>query len=191
MEPLATVYDLSDRGITAEPAALAESLLASVSAAVREAAGSPISLEESTITLAGSPSQWLPLNVYAPRVPSTVSIDGQGVTDYTLVDGKLWRQSGWVTRREPSLVNVTLEHGLDEVPADIVNMVCMFVAAGMSEAKSGFAKPRGRQYVSLDDWREGFTTGDREIVDPTELTDRVKASLRRRFSGSVTVTGGY
>src|SRR5690625_3818417 len=105
MQPLATVDDLEGRGITVEPQVLAESLLASVSAAVRDAAGSPISLEESTITLSGTPSQWLPLSVYAPRDPSAVTIDDVEVTDFKLIDSRLWRSGGWVIRSEPSLVN--------------------------------------------------------------------------------------
>lgn len=190
MQPLAAIDDLENRGIAVEPRVLTESLLDSVSAAVRDAAGSPISLEESTITLSGTPSQWLPLNVYAPREPSAVVVDGVEVTDFKLIDDQLWRRGGWVVRSEPSQVTLTLEHGLDRVPADIVNMVCMFVAAGMAEAASGFSKPRGRQYISLDDYREGFATGEREIIDPTELPERVQNALRKRFAGSVVVTGG-
>src|SRR5690625_144396 len=161
MQPLATVDDLAGRGISTEPRALAESLLESVSASVRDAAGSPISLHTSTFTLSGTPSPWLSLHVYAPRDPSEVTIDGVEVTDFKLIDGNLWRRGGWVVSHDPSHVSVTLEHGLDQVPADIVNMVCMFVAAGMTEAKSNFQKPRGRQYMSLDDYREGFATGER------------------------------
>lgn len=191
MTALATVQDLQNRGITAEPTVLAETLLGSVSAAVRDAAGSHISVTESTIAEAGTPSQWLPLHVYAPREPSAVEVDGVEVTDFKFVDNRLWRSGGWVIKREPSIVSITLEHGLDTVPADIVNMVCMFVAAGIAESKSRFAKPRGRQYISIDDYREGFATGDNEIVDPTELPQRVKDALRARFAGSVATTGSY
>jgi len=191
LKALATIQDLKARNISVEPQTLAEALLDAVSASIRDAAGSPISLTESTITEIGGPSQWLPVSVYAPRSPVSVSIDGIDVDDYKLVDGRLWRRGGWVVQGEPSHVTITLEHGLQTVPADIVNMVCMFVAAGIAEAETGFSKPRGRQYISIDDYREGFASGDKEIVDPTELPERVKNALRNRFAGSVAVTGGY
>lgn len=191
MKALATIQDLEARNISAEPQAIAEALLDAVSASIRDAAGSPISLTKSTITEIGAPSQWLPVNVYAPRTPTAVNIDGIEVNDYKLIDNRLWRRNGWVVQSEPSHVTITLEHGLDTVPADIINMVCMFVAAGIAEAETGFTKPRGRQYISIDDYREGFASGDKEIIDPTELPERVKNALRNRFAGSVAVTGGY
>src|SRR5699024_2595946 len=76
LKALATIQDLEARNISAEPQAIAEALLDAVSASIRDAAGSPISLTKSTITEIGAPSQWLPVNVYAPRTPTAVNIDG-------------------------------------------------------------------------------------------------------------------
>src|SRR5699024_11976597 len=113
-------------------------------------------MTESTITEIGGPFQWLPVSVYAPRSPVSVNIDGIDVDDYELVDGRLWRRGGWVVQGEPSHVTSRLEHGLQTVPADIVNRVRVFVAAVIAVAGTGDSKPRGRQHRRLDDNRRGL-----------------------------------
>lgn len=190
LKPLASADDLMARGLPSEPASLLGVLLESVSAAVREAAGVPISAVSATLTMAGTHEQFLQLPVSPVVAVDSVAIEGVPVTGWKVRDGRLWRASGWAGQSKD--VEVTLTYGYAKVPADIVQLVCSFVGAGMISAQDGdLVRDRGLAYTSIDDFREGYRTGDSEIVDVTELPDRVKNSLRARFSGSAHVSGGY
>lgn len=189
LEPLATVADLAALGIDTDDADLVDSLLISVSAAVREAAGVPIIRTASTVSLATEASRRIELPGAPIRSVTAVSLDGAPLTegvDYVVRSGCLWRLGQpWHRHDEvPSELTVTYEHGFDEVPADIVRTVCLYVAAGINAAKDGFEGHRGLQYMSIDDYREGYLSGTDEVVDPAELTERTKADLRARFGGS-------
>lgn len=190
-EPLATVADLSALGIDTTDTALVGSLLASVSAAVREAAGVMISRATSTIRLEGTREQWLALPGAPVVAVTAVELDGTAVNDHRVVGGRLWRPGGWQSTYAPSEVRVTLTHGYDPVPADIVKMVCTFVAAGVHEVTEGIGSNRGKSSERADDYQISFTRGEDEIVDMTELPQRTKDALRARFSGAVAVTGTY
>lgn len=191
LAPLATTADLSALGVDITDDTLVASLLASVSADVRKAAGVPISRVTSTVELAGSREQWLPL----PGVPvvsvASASLEGSVVTDFRLIDGRLWRAGGWQATRAPSLVEVTFTHGYDPVPEEIVRLVCMLVSAGMHAAKEGFGSRRGVSSERIDDYQVSFTRGEDEVVDPTEIPQRTRDRLRQEFGGGVAVTGAY
>lgn len=190
MQPLATPDDLAAYGFAVPEGFLAHMLLESVSAAVREAAGSPISVSTSTATLAGTREQFLPLPAGPVREVASVLLDGAEVMDYKIRDQRLWRPAGWGAQHVD--VEVTWTHGLEPVPADVVQLVCMLVGAGLNQAAQGELGPDRRiAYESIDDYRIGFRQGDAEVVDPTEIPDRVKASLRARFGGQAVVTESY
>ena len=191
LSPLATLGDLSARGLPVAPADLANALLASVSAAVREAAGVAISRATTTLELAGTREQFLPLHVSPVVSVTDVTLDGAPVTDWKLRDGRLWRSSGWGAQHRDIAATVT--YGYDPVPADIVQLVCSFVGAAMisAESEGSIVRDRGMSYERIDDYQYGLRTGDDEIVDITGLPERVKASLRARFSGQTHVIGTY
>lgn len=190
LPPLATLGDLSARGLPVAPADLANALLASVSAGVREAAGAAISRATTTLELAGTREQFLPLHVSPIVSVSDVTLDGAAVSDWKLRDGRLWRAAGWGAQHRD--VTATVTHGYDPVPADIVNLVCAFVGAGMIAAEEGsLVRDRGISYERIDDYQYGLRSGDDEIVDITGLPERVKGSLRARFQGQTHVIGTY
>src|SRR5690625_3827363 len=196
VDSLATVDDLTNLGIEVADANLAEMLLASVSSEVRDAAGVPITETTSTASFPTEASRRVELPGYLARDVEEVLLDGEKLedgTDYVVRAGSLWRVGVRYWHRPgdvPSELTVTYTHGYETVPADIVRMVCMYVAAGLNAATEGFATSRGLQYMSIDDYREGYATGDNEIVDPLELTERTKAALRARFGGSAPVVYG-
>lgn len=81
MSPLATLKDLDNNGIDhADNDALAERLLESVSAQIRDAAGSPISLGEYTFTIPSEQSRKLDLPCKPVRNVSKVLVDGEETT---------------------------------------------------------------------------------------------------------------
>ena len=190
LEPLATIDDLENRGLPMEPRSLADSLLESVSSAVREAAGCPITRVSADINLAGTWEQFLSLPVGPVTAVTEVQVDGKPVSDWKLRDGRLWRAGGWGAQHRD--ISMTVTYGYATVPADIVTLVCSFVGAGMIASQDGdLVKDLSLAYTSIDDFREGYRTGDSEIVDVTELPARVKNSLRARFASQTYVNGGY
>lgn len=192
LDPLATVADLEARGLTIEPAetAVVETFLAEASAAVREAAGVPISQTTSTVALEGPDnSQWLTLPGPPIQSVSAVAIDGESVTDWKLRSHQLWRAAGWQTGSEPSEVTVTQLHGLPEVPADLVGLVCRIAAAVLVRYR---AQPDGEGLAARDVRAErigdySVTYGDSGRITEIELPDYLREQLAARFGGGVTV----
>lgn len=190
LDPLATVDDLEARGFTVEASetTLANTYLGVASAAVREAAGVPISRVTSTYTLEGQRGQWLRL----PGMPivsvASVSIDGVAVTDWRLRSERLWRACGW-TGCEPSEVEVTQTHGLLVVPEDIVDLVCRMAASGIvaSRDSDGAALATSKEITSerLGDW--SVTYGADGRITEMDLPQYWRERLQARFGGGVTV----
>ena len=184
MEPLATTADLAARGIDTTDTALTDALLASASAAIRDAAGVPISRTTATITLATPAGRRLDLPPPVQSVDS-VAIDGDPVTDWSLVDNSLWRVRPWTRPGDiPKPVTVTLTFGLSEVPADIVDLVCNLVAAGLAHAEGGYASSVGKVSERIDDYSVQYAQGADAVVSPMELPERTRRMLARRFGGS-------
>ena len=188
LAPLATVDDLEALGVTVGSGDVADVLLDSVSSAVRDAAGSVIAPPvTSTVTLPGAADAWLTLPLAPVTSVSAVEIDGESVTDYRHVGSRLWRARGWLNGCEPAVVEVTCTHGLPEVPADIKKLVCTLVAAGLIESAEGLGANRGVSGEGVDDYRISFTRGEDEVVDKTDLPERTRRMLARRFGSGVHV----
>lgn len=198
LEPLATTADLTARGITwtqpDEDAAIA-AFLDEASAAVRDAAGVPISEATSTVTVAGERDRWLRLPGPPVTAVHTVDIDGDTVTDWRLSRGALWRRAGWQPTDEPSAVTVEQTHGLAEVPADIVGMVCSMVGMAVralhssSDGAGPAPLPHDVVSVGIDDYRIAFRQdGDRGLTVFT-IPARVRMRLRSRFGGGAAMLG--
>lgn len=190
LTPLATVADLDARGIDTTDTVLVDALLASASAAVREAAGVPITETTSTISLPTPVGRRLQLPPPVSSV-SSVSVDGEQVTDWTLVASSLWRARGWQRPGEiPGVVDVTLTFGLPGTPADIVDLVCNLVGAGVKHTEDGYAvrKPGLAGWAEgVDDYRrsEQYAQNADQTASPMELPKRTRQWLATRFGGGV------
>lgn len=187
MEPLATFEDVERLGVDTSDEGLIYFLLDTVSAGVRDAAGVHITESETTIIREGSWDQNILLPGSPIRAVTEVLLDGVPVTDWRLRNNRLWRSQGWSDSR--SEVEITYTYGYSTVPADIVKLVATLVAAGVNEVAEGVGTDRNLAYLSIDDYREGYRQGDNEVVDLTEIPDRTKAWLKKRFSGDSFVTG--
>ena len=194
LAPLATTADLSARGIPTINTPGVAALLASASSAVRDAAGSAITRQTSTVTLSTQVSRRIELPARPVHGVSAVTLDGVLLTvgtDVFLRGSALWRECQWQRNSEiPSSLTVTFEHGLTEVPADVVDLVCSLVGAGLAAIDDGYASHIGKASESIDDYRVGFGTGADAVTSVMELPDRTVRMLRRRFgSGDVSVAG--
>lgn len=187
LTPLATVADLTVRGLAIAPDELevVDCYLDVVSAAVREAAGSPISETTSTITIEGEPEQRLRLPGQPVTAVSAVKLDGRAITDWRLRSGALWRHGGWSPGCEPSEVEITQTHGLPTVPSDIVDLVCRFVASALVAYRSA---PDGSGLAAEDIRAErigdySVTYGSSGLMTEVELPDYLRNRLAARFGG--------
>lgn len=174
-------------------------MLDAASAAIREAAGTPITLTTSTVVVPGGCEEFLTLPGTVREITSvTVRDTVLTADDYTVVGNQLWRFGGWLSRltnetsfflpadqSRPTLITVTYTHGLDEAPADIVDLCCDLATAGM--LSSGPADPRVAS-EAVDDYRVSFNTGGEAAASVFELPERTKASLRQRFGSQAFVT---
>ena len=193
LEPLATEADLLGYGVDTANETLVGMLLASASSAVRDAAGVPISRTTSVIKMGSEPGQGLKLPGGPVLDVTSVSIDGEPVTDWKLVDGHLWRACGWQPRYGlPRLSEVEFEHGYDPVPADVVHLVCLLVSSAASSIEDGFQSKGNLAYESIDDYRIGYQQGADSSTSVMELPERTRRWLRDRFGdGGVHVVGAF
>lgn len=192
LPPLASEADLTARGLTVEASesAIVAVYLDEASAAVREAAGVPISQTTSAVSLEGpADSPWLTLP--GPPIVSvaSVAIDGEEVTDWRLRSHRLWRSAGWGHGHGPSEVTVTQTHGLAAVPADIVGLVCRITAAVLIAYRS---QPNGEGLAARDVRAErigdySVTYGDDGRITEIELPDYLREQLAARFGGGAAV----
>ncbi|MDT0305068.1 head-tail connector protein [Streptomonospora wellingtoniae] len=194
LDPLATVADARELGLTVaddeEP--MVERYLRAASAAVRDAAGVPISQITSTVELEGRTGVWLRLPGPPITAVSQVLLDGDEVTDYRLRTTDLWRRRGWQTTcGEPSTVQVTLTHGMPAVPEDIVMLVCRIVAATLNAWRDGDGG-EGLAAGAVTQERIGdysVSYGDGGLITEMELPDYLRQRLAERFGGGAAVVG--
>lgn len=193
---LATVADLVARGVTVaddeEP--LVENYLATASAAIRDAAGVPISETTSTVILAGGRGQLLRLPAPPVTAVTSVQVDGEDVDDWALKRalGGIWRACGWqTTPGEPTEVTVVYTHGLPVVPDDLVDLTCRIAAATLVAYRSS----DGGEGLAAGDVRAerigdySVTYGDDGRLTEVELPDYLRDRLAARFGGGAAVLG--
>lgn len=192
LAPLATTADLTARGVTIDPAetVLVDTYLEVASTAVRDAAGSPISQTTSTVVLEGEPVQRLRLPGGPVVSVGEVLVDGEPVTEFRLRSGALWRACGWQDGCGPSEVTVTYTHGLAEVPADIVDLVCRLAAGALMSSRSAVDGEHlaARPVVSERIGDYSVTYAHTEAVSEVELPRYLRDRLAARFgsgAGSV------
>lgn len=187
---LASTVDLSDRGIDISDPVLSEVMLDVASATVRNAAGSPILQTESTVVLYAWGDALLQLPGLPVQSVDEVKVDDEVTTDYRFVGTALWRASGWGSSSEPADVEVTMTHGLPDIPADIVDLVCNLAAAGQAEAASmaagGSFDPRVVA-ESIDDYRVQYSEGAESVASVFDLPAGTRSRLRARFGGGAAV----
>lgn len=177
---LASLADLTARGVDTSSPATAVTMLGVASSLVRQAAGSPVAQHEATITFhATEPGEWLDLPVKPVTAVSSVMLDNVAVTGWKLVNGDLWRREGWYAC-EPVEVDVTLTCGLPEVPAHIVQLVCDLAILGTKTAAEGALDTRVVA-ERIDDYSVTFAKGAEAVASAMTIPPMTRHSLRAQF----------
>lgn len=199
LAPLAQAADLDTKGVDVSNALLVDLMLAAASSVIREAAGSTISQETSTVKVLAPDGRWLTLPGPVTDV-TTVLLDGVAFADWKFISGMLWHPWGWsygtYTYQRPFRhdicvpveVTVTYTHGYAEVPADIVNLCADLAKLGI-EAAGQESIPANvvSSASSIDDYIERLQYTD-QVRTVMELPDVTKAWLAQRFGSGVYVT---
>lgn len=188
---LAAAADLTARGVT--PTDVHDVMLAVASSLVRAAAGSPILETTSTVELVAlDESQWLILPGQPVTEVSEVIVDGDTLDadEYKLAAGRLWGVVPWGDGCEPVEVVVTLTHGLPEVPAHIVQLVCDLAILGANAATSGAVDPRVVT-EQIDDYKVQFAAGAEGVSSAMQIPSLTRRWLRAQFGGGVTTMVVY
>ncbi|QTF70608.1 hypothetical protein [Arthrobacter woluwensis] len=163
-------------------------LIGAASAQVQDAAGTPILQARSVVELVSSPGRVLELPGLPVTAVHSVTIDDVPVTDWRRVVAGIWRAAGW-DDDGPVIVTVDYTHGLPEVPADIKDLVCRMVIAGLlAETPEELALQNGQvSSVAIDDYREAFNTGSSVPATEMDLPERTRQRLAARFGGGARV----
>lgn len=181
LPPLASVADLSDRGITEGNLTKA---LEVASEAVRDAAGAAITSVTGTLVVP-APSGNL-LSLPGPvREVTAVTLDGTAVADYTALPEGLWRRCGWGLA--PLSVEVTGTFGMDAAPADIIDLTCQLAKAWLDHVAEGGGSTAGLTSVKLDDAAETYDDEHAGQISPVYIPKVTRDWLASRFGGGVTV----
>lgn len=195
MADLITLEDLQAYPVSVtKTGPFAERLIRSASAAVVDAAQSPILETRSTVDVTAMPTKILRLPGLPISEIHSVAVDGVAVTGWVQIEAGVYLAIGW-SRDELQRVTVDYTHGLKAVPEDIKDLVARMVIAGLLAAEDGgdgLALANGRlSSLAIDDYKEGYATGeDVEAVTEMTLPVRTCERLAKRFgAGGPTVRG--
>ena len=195
MADLITLADLAAYPVSVtKTGPLADRLIRSASAAVTDAAQSPILETRSTVEITAMPKKILRLPGLPISEIHSVTVAGVAVTGWVPVEAGVHLAIGW-SRDGLERVTVDYTHGLTAVPEDIKDLVARMVLAGLLAAEDGgdgLALSNGRlSSVAIDDFKESYATGeDVEAVTEMTLPKRTRDWLASRFgAGGPSVQG--
>lgn len=168
------------------------------SAAIRDAAGVPISQVTATVTIPAPMGRLLTLPAPLTAV-TAVSIDGRVLTstDYRVLGNGLWRRQGWSRTcqtgwgdaydHDPAPVAVSCTFGLPESPVDVADLCVQLATAWLQHQSDGGGSTAGLTSVKLDDAAEAYTAEASGQVSPVFIPEVTRNWLARRFGGGAFV----
>ena len=190
-DPLADVGDLTARGITVPSGMDADAILAAASDAVADAAGCPISVATSTVTLVVDEPRCFDLPGGPVQSVASVTVGGVPVSGWVKFANSVRMPTTrwWGTGCLPVEVTVTYTHGYPVIPADIVDLVCGMAAIALNTG--GDYGSAGRiSLVRLGDFEERTSQpAGADSPSPVGLPDSVRNRLRARFGTSAVMVG--
>jgi len=188
LAPFAVPSDLSDllgvSAYTGTKLAQATLWLQAASDEIRSVTGQQITRNSTTAILPGVEDYWLEL----PQLPvvsvESVAMDNGPVTDYRLIQNKLYRWYGWQDLFiifEPRTVSVAYTHGYATVPGDLVTLCCSLASVGMAQAATGtMGHVPGMTDEAIDDYKVGWDPAAPPVITIPAATI---ARLRAKYAG--------
>lgn len=183
-DQLATVADLTK--LVAVDSDTATLLLELATAKVQRAAGGQrlVDLTDTAVLDITDLDEWLVLPQRPARSVASVVLDGTTITDWKLVDQKLWRLLGWLTSwAQPSQVQVTYSHGYLDGAQDLQLARDMT----LSLAKLGAGNPSGATSEAIDDYKVTYAEADARM----QLSEFQQLAIADAYGASAYTTGSY
>lgn len=185
-DQLATSSDLAS-ALQVDPASLnaatATLLLELATSIVQRAAGGQRIIQATDTALIDviDLDQWIDLPQRPVTAVTTVVLDGTTITDWRLVNQRLWRQVGWLTRwDQPSQAAITHTHGY---PAGS-QYLQLARAATLSLAVAGYGNPAAVVSEAIDDYRVSYD----EAAARMELSPFTAEAIRAQYGWPAYVT---
>jgi hypothetical protein len=118
--------------------------------------------------------QWIDLPQYPVRSVTSVTLDGTVITDWKLVNQRLWRAVGWLTSwAQPSQAAVLNAHGHPTGS--------QYLQLGRNSALSlavvGYGTPGGATSEAIDDYRVTYA----EAAARMEMSEFMAAAIRAQY----------
>lgn len=161
------------------------------SAAIREAAGSAISQQTSTITVVGSNNRLLRVPGPIQSVASIVIGDLPALvlgTDFFVLPEGLYRRCGWLDEHwEMSPIVITYTWGYVDVPLDIVDMCATLATTWLVNQTAGTGSQAGITQIRLDDAQESYTEEYASSISAIFIPKATADWLAARFGGGAQV----
>jgi len=171
-DQLATPSDLASFLQQDLDASTANLLINCGTGVVQATTGQRIVRATTTPSIPGGWSQWLDLPQWPVVSVASVELDGEVITDWSLIGVRLWRPGGWQASSRPSVVEPTYTHGYD--PAD--QYLQFARSAALSLCAPFYSNPDGASSVKIDDYAATYTAMSSSMAANSKLSDLLRAA---------------
>lgn len=171
-DQLATPSDLASFLQQDLDASTANLLVECATGVVQAATGQRIVRATTTPSIPGVFSRWLDLPQWPVVSVATVELDGEVITDWSLIGVRLWRPAGWQASSRPSVVEPTYTHGYH--PTD--QMLQLARGAVLSLCAPFYDNPAGASSVKIDDYAATYTAMAATMAANRPLGDALRAA---------------
>ena len=135
-------------------------------------------------------THWLQLPELPVSEVSSVTVNGVPVTDYTLVRGRLWRRTGWLSigsvyRGQPVTVAGIYSHGYPAGSQDLQ----LARGAVLSIIKGAYVNPSGASSEAIDDYKVTYADLEAQMEAAPNLKQVLRTKYGRR-NRSIRMTTG-
>lgn len=182
-QDLASALQLDYASLTATQQATMAMLVELATAKVQRAAGGQriVDITDTAVIDVINLDEWLCLPQYPVRSVTSVTLDGTALTDWKLVNQKLWRVLGWLSSwAQPSQAVVTYVHGYQ------TGSQWLQLARDMtlSLAVTGYTNPGAAVSESIDDYHVSYAAADARM----QLSEFQRQSIADAYGASAFVT---
>lgn len=133
-----------------------------------------VAVEDDTAELLGDTQSWLDLPQRPVTAVTSVTLDGESVTDWTRFGSRLWRACGWAASAcAPSTVGVVYSHGY----ADGDQGLQLGRGATLSVVRESAANPGAATSLKIDDYAETYSAVSARL----EASPTLRSALRRQY----------
>ncbi|GAB2951938.1 hypothetical protein GCM10027280_45400 [Micromonospora polyrhachis] len=144
-----------------------------------------VAVADDSITLLGDTGSWLWLPQRPVTAVTSVTLDGEPISDWQRFGSRLWRAGGWAAGAyRPSTVAVVYSHGY----APDAQGLQLARGAVLAVVRDWAANPSAATSLKIDDYAETYSA----IAARFEASTHLRTALRRQYGqrGGLAKIGG-